>query len=617
MKKVIIGFAALWILAAVALLGPFCHSAHAEISCEVHTLPENDVIDTDVGDLPSHRDPNTGPKQWVPGAVRVMISALHDQQYHEGEQWYKDTSHEPPVSQKYDYQTEDGKVLITVEIWVPEDDCNPNGGAKPLARHNEIENTPVWILTIDPADKSVYAPNPAVDDNRDDANLKRGNLTVAPGFAAEPNPIVKNGKTIGFGIKPKYDYTLSGWRVYTVKAVLEITSHCGGDNYQILASFSQKLDNNLLDANQNPKTVRIHHHDSYVWDCQPSGTMCAWKRCYLEMDKMFRNGRSLKFDMDNGNLTQIILRKKDAADPVAEIAAGDRIMVFDTDNDDAHPGEIAEIISVTQGDDYTAINIDKNLEAGNQNQGLQKAYMVNKLASIGVLVNCDANGQFNEGQTYFLANLELLKKAYDPAFIELNALPDGVGPIPFEYKVGYTGQPFSFSLHLLALQMTSQPWFKNKDLRIDDDITDPPARTGNAVATGKENYFHIVAASTSAQPDSASPGISNYKANYVFLFVWTMEAIAEAEQKSAETFIGEVLCHEIGHQFHNMNNPDTATCDQPSAINKDKFCIMNDSEEEGNDPFDGEVSFCLQHMLTGRGQPQHFQKSLRDMEDRR
>jgi hypothetical protein len=395
--------------------------------------------------------------------------------------------------------------------------------------------------------------------------------------------------------------------VYSVRTILEITARYGGDNYRILASINQKLDDSLLDTNKNPKTANILESGYEAWDCKRSGDMYAWKRCYVEVDEMFRAGAYLDADAAAGQ-KQIQLKS------VAGLAANDKIYVFECDKwnegqwtEGGH--EYAEIDSINA--ETKTVTVKANLTNAYAKGASGEEAAVGKLVGGGTLENC------NEASTFFLADLSLLKSCYDPAFVEFKELPDGVGPVP--YKALLSTQQRTILERQEDLRAFSQPWFKNKDTtNREEDLfdTDPGSKAPNQ-PTGKKNYFHVIGAVN--YDGSGAYGVSYFSMNAIFVFVKTIEDFAE-EYASLEN--QEVTAHEIGHQFQRTCRETWAHCSNKAFNPPEGYgdhddkegCIMNTPGNRTN----GKCRFCLKHIMDGfydSGPPPAYDPGIRDQEE--
>ena len=477
-------------------------SAMAEIGHTLVTLPENDDVASDT---------NLGDNQWCligppyrpqrPGAVRVIISALHDTNYHSGTD--RDGSN-------FQYQSEDGVVEVTARVRVDwNSDALDQLPDKRDALAQKILGTPVWFLVMDPPDESVYIANGLnrlqgetqhyIGDNHD-PTIKRGKLSAAPTYTAWAETIVKDGNTIGIAVLPKYVRTEhSGnmdYRIYEAKVRLETTHRYGGDNYIVLARFNEmnptkyqdSSGKHVLDVSMNPFTDK----GKYAWGCSPSGTMYAWKRIYLEVDTMFRTGSYLVANAAAGQ-KQIQLAS------VAGLAANDKIYVFGSHDVNTDKCEAAEIESINQ--DTKTITVKANLTNA-YNKGVK-----DNDAAIGKRI-LKANGDIDDAATFYTIPdyiSDVLKQCYEPAFDEFVEVPDpqfeamnfpkGRGWLPYDASVAPGADERERNLNL---QVFSQRWFKNKEPRADDLLLLPDDQLHNvephraAQNTGKENYFHLM-----------------------------------------------------------------------------------------------------------------------------
>ncbi len=182
-------------------------------------------------------------------------------------------------------QSEDGKVHITVHI----------------TPANENLNKRVYFRLINPDldDASSYDTDTLPNDNRDMIN-KLGSLSVTNDIT-----VFKN---------------INGNNVAAAETVLTITDQYSGDNYQVEAS----LDSTFTNPAKILKTE----------------ILVAWKRIYVEEDKMYRYGATLinNFTPDANTTNDTIL-----VDNTSDFAIGDTVELFDI----AGSMDVITVINVT------------------------------------------------------------------------------------------------------------------------------------------------------------------------------------------------------------------------------------------------------------------------------
>jgi len=125
---------------------------------------------------------------------------------------------------------------------------------------------PVYYRVIDPPDTAPYVLNPAANDNRDPQHPK-GTL-----FSRDASGTRVNGG----GVQSSSDGVTGRATIY-----LEASNNVAGENYQLEASVDDPF---FTCGTAGPGGTDI---------CPRSVTVTTWKRVYLEVDTMFRQGAFL------------------------------------------------------------------------------------------------------------------------------------------------------------------------------------------------------------------------------------------------------------------------------------------------------------------------------------
>ena len=120
------------------------------------------------------------------------------------------------------------------------------------------------------------------------------------------------------------------------KAILEVTDHWAGDNYVI-----------TVHAIYEPTPLNDH-----------SGTLIAWKRVYIEKDKMYKIGSHLAAEFTaDGNSDPDVITVTDAS----VFSVDDSVYVFDADH---QPGEPATIDGIDGNDITLDVDLADDYDAG-------------------------------------------------------------------------------------------------------------------------------------------------------------------------------------------------------------------------------------------------------------
>lgn len=257
-----------------------------------------------------------------------------------------------------------------------------------------------------------------------------------------------------------------------------------GNNFRVLARFAS--------GSGQPVIAR-------------TGIVTAWKRVFIEMDKMFgAPGQYLTNDSSiaAGNTT---LEVADTSRFVAGDPGGDKVYIFDTVND-------------TPTD---AIVVSKTATTLTLNKHLSISYLVPNEAYVGR----DADG--------FLApDMTTVYRAFDDGFVEFVYLPSGSFMIPYRAPAQLSTEP-ECSDFLAA-------WFHNGQTV--QDLT---------------NYVHLVGAEdSSCGLIGTFPALSLPAKNWTIINVTTTlsdcpaanggPACAVTQQNN---YLRRNVAHELGHQF--------------------------------------------------------------------
>jgi hypothetical protein len=325
------------------------------------------------------------------------------------------------------------------------------------------------VVDPDPDDPSPYESDSTTGDNRD---------TTAPpankAGALSANDNVTELKTI------------NGTEQAAAEVELTITDRHSGDNYRVEASIR---------SNYSIKAE--------------TALFTAWKRMYVETDKMFRYGR----DCADGGGGNGATGTKVYVDDLGTFAANDWVQVFDNQDDAHNTGEIKQIASV----DGTKTPKEITLTVA-----LTNTYKVANKAAVGKVIKT-GGGAVDEVATFYQGlDTSLVDDLFDTAYVEFTFVTDGCSVVPYK-EIICTGATVAEREE--NCRDFSQPWFKNKQQREDDKYTYPPGRENKN--TGKENYIHLISVERVRSTELDVVGISHYSANATFI------AIAEIECTSS------------------------------------------------------------------------------------
>jgi len=264
------------------------------------------------------------------------------------------------------------------------------------------------------------------------------------------------------------------------ETVLTITNQYAGGNYIVEASGSSTFE-----------------------EYEESGLLVAWKRYYIEEDKMYRIGSDLAADFTNDG---------DSDDDVISVINGgvfsvnDEIDVFDADN-----SESRTIIAIS-GNDITVADLDNSYNAGYESG--DKGAAVGKESESGGFYEADIEGRTPDA---FGSDPDGSDGGCFTEFKILEVDENTVNKVPYRLAMGEL---------FWANEDYRDVWFKNK---------------------GEQDYFWVCGAAR-LDPDYTTDHGQTYHAyntSYVFVenIEWYEPSFYEAQ------VIADTTAHEIGHQF--------------------------------------------------------------------
>lgn len=298
------------------------------------------------------------------------------------------------------------------------------------------------------------------------------------------------------------------------ETVLTVTGQYAGDNYIVQASCC-----------------------SDFGEVTESGVLVAWKRIYIEEDKMYKTGSDLASDFTaDGDPDFDTITVEDAS----IFSVGNWIKIFDADNPTGETRAIPEggisgnnitvqdlAHSYNGGYDYD--NGDRGAAVARPNDGFYDADVTGRTGNaFGVAADGSDGG----------------------CFVEIKILDDGGGNVPHKHALPSKG-------HLL---MFRDMWFKNK---------------------GKSNYIWVCGARSRVGVADGQLGFSIMEGESCsYVFVGTIEAMSS--NPAIEN--ANITAHEIGHQWTltqvDENHPDVWCHEGPDTDD----CLM-DKAASGTDAY--------------------------------
>ena len=424
-------------------------------------------------------------------------------------------------------QHEDGKIEIRVKV-TDKSDGTPAAGRK------------VYFRVVDPPDESPYTPQAEQLDNDNADVWNEGSVgVVTPTSATSDSDGV-------------------------VSTALFITSQYAGDNYAVEASPDPEF--------PAGKVTR-------------SGVLTAWKRVYLEQNRMFRRGTLLTSNVAPGDTTIAIADQRPFPRPPFQVKLvhGPGVREFG--------GFFCEEI----------VTIGEVIRKPGGNQGtlvLQSGAIANRYVASEVAAG-DARSYLSDAvglwtgtpDDHFASNFSLLQPLYDDAFVEYFHLPLQLagtdGSIPFVEPA----EP-NLERSLMAENFLGLKWGRTN------------VRTGGS-AIALPNHQVIFAASRFQRGSNLRLGSASVAGgfNYAWLYLSSMTTAVERE----------AVVHELTHQWRvNHGAPyhhpgSEGHCDTAATPTTKRYiynspsrkCVMTANIYQDPEATDGIVGF---HYVTIQGQ---------------
>jgi hypothetical protein len=347
-----------------------------------------------------------------------------------------------------------------------------------------------------------------------------------------------------------------GW----VETELIVTDRYGGDNYRIIAS-------------SNPDLATGDRFSCYYTRCWFSGTFTAWKRVYLEADRMFKKGAFL---------TQPVAASPDAPVTVAlesipkGVGKNKYLMFIHSPSIGSSGTPWSEVVKVTgvnnKNKEVTVEHLTYGYEGPENYLGDDYRYLAD---AVGVISGPDGP---TDGDLWNF-NTEYLQPLYANTFVEYVLLSDDPVPyLPNEPELALTGNTGRDSMTLIP-----RKWFYHR---------------------GERNKQHLLAGARQvlsdlgrANPEPGEP------------WAWVFDRAIEIYGPlfgARDRLRGEATVHELTHTWGVLHDDEaTGSNDQKQWNSPTLFCTMHAGYSCGLDPvcsefYDGTVAF---HFIEQAGQP--------------
>ena len=412
------------------------------------------------------------------------------------------TDEYPSVYQKNVPPPKDRKILIT--------------GSVKDSQGNPIPGKDVWLRVLDPPDSSPYATPPTPGDNIDkDATSEQDPYTGSrTGGKLDNNHVNADGngnfQTILNVIKSK-------------KCTAQSNIDCApsGDNYQIEGSFTS---NYACSPN-----------------CTKTGIITAWKRVYLERDKMFRQGGLLAQDVNPPNgaarPTFVIVHNWANLPPCTNSPCY-QIALFDKDNTYELPNsEKPWVGSVINLGSTLKLNL---VNANNSPFPIQKNYFSSPYPTFGstagppsIVGKSAGIGVISSGFYEFAYDTNIISGAYDrDAFVEV-VIPPDIGALPYLPSPPDPNTFFDNPTDSLPKMRFSKIWF-NK------------CGGGTDWVCGNNNNFHVMSVSGETHAFWGRSYMTNSHTTFGYNQTIEMSSCPLADISNCKQ---HTIAHEIAHQF--------------------------------------------------------------------
>jgi len=470
---------------------------------------------------------------------------------------------------------------------------------------------------IDPPDTAAYAP---------DGGWDYGQAKKLP-YEANDNGEDLQNADVGLSLSPtgpwakKLNVTPASGGTATV--YLKVTDRFAGDNYQVEVMKCVPTGCGAAPTFSGVLTERV---------VGLSPIFTAWKRIYIERDKMFRRGGVLAEDyLTEDGTCGGVEQDPCCGDPETlacdqvkvfrwdEVSAGDWIVLFDLLEslpdysfffERIFPVRLVLTVSDPDPDGFRVVTFDEPLERNfrapsmidtETAYGFQPNFSNLHTAGFGVVSGCDlASAQLNGSDScFFEVDLRGLENPYADAFVEIFAPRRGISFVPYLPDEWFTWQILDPNPPLI------QPWDNFSQIWFDHRSEDP------------SNYRHFVGAGSTTRLGMTTP--TNY--HWTYLFRGSIEdAGAGHSPEEVDHFTQHTTAHELGHHFnaqfcsdgHHHNddvNPVEAWCEEgalcPPFASPQELCIMNNGNILGqyDQSWDSFFQFDVQCLFSGDDDP--------------
>lgn len=392
--------------------------------------------------------------------------------------------------------------------------------------------TTVYLRVFDPPDSAAYGP-------------------------PEPRPWGDNADTSsGAG-------TISGGKTATVvlpasgvlSVPLRMTDTVAGDNYEVRASPDPALHTDpdfLCDATTN---------------CRKTPAITAWKRVYVETDRMFRHGAYLTADIAPCATSPCYV----PLSSLGGIGRRDTLRLIHAPR--------TELVGpqLFYSEDVTVLRVEKNrgrvevtpyaqsyFGPDQDSGGTVRGFLAD---AVGVITGDDS-------QDFFSSNSGLITPLFDGTFVEHIFLNDDPVPfLPYEQQIAGAGEPGS------EVREIARRWFRNFD---------------------RPNHQHLLGGRLGYEAGVKGLTTAKIGTNWSWIFVESVAASSPRRGGGEWVFNGEVAGHEMAHQW--QVNPGTDTgghCTDFRWNSTTLYCAMHGDYGVAAGPcggtcpefFDGQVGF--------------------------
>lgn len=306
------------------------------------------------------------------------------------------------------------------------------------------------------------------------------------------------------------------------------TGHAAsGDNYRVVASFDGRLLN-------DPSFVCT------ASTCAQTGVITAWKRAFVEFDRMFKKGTYISY-ADNAPSTGLRLNVANSQG----FTAGSKIVVLHAPQFDGSdlPGDRVFWESATvkrRGSGYIELEPPGVSASYRKSRDPVKPWRAD---AVGLLTGTDATEVFD-------ANVALLQSFFDEAFVDVKILKAPENPVPYIPYEQYTGVS-------AKAEEISHRWFELET---------------------RDNHVHLIGANRDSNDSSALSGGTRADRDFTLIFESRIKDMLKNATRQ-NLMNGEVTTHELIHQWEPNGgwsvNGDHCQ-DEPTydAVDGALYCIM-------------------------------------------